>query len=539
MSLLLTSCKRFADNQKNNAKKKVDNRELTARRNSEYLAVHGCSPPPKERTYKKKRAASTINDTEEASSSASKPVAKKRKSSVKKDKAAAAFDDSRTETSIATPFDAGEGSSAQGQAVDTFVNTSTGSPTFLGEPAHNHEQYYPGQEQIYFDHEQQQHQPPYQQQLYYSPPQQPGFLPSQHNQQFFNPQQQQLFSQLQQQQQQQQSAPQGQQQQTRPKAKPRARRTQAAALNTPVIAAPLAPVNVNPTLDVESQIATTIADAVQNSNYLPDSYFHGISPNGYQQQQQAVSGYQTPATMYPGAVMPYDNIMPEHGQVTQFQDIPFLQSQYNQTGLEYQTPDWYSPQNYIQNPQAVLQPINQQSVNQQPHQQVQHQHQAHQFKMPTSGSTVQTPDDPYWGGDQLDEIDRFLHLNEGLPTVEEMAASMFEMNTPGPINEVLVNSPLETGSAGLQRTVTPTNHFDLKRSDLGNASETVTKDTSAGFADLPDLPDFVFDDLSPMGYLGIGMSLDSAANTGGQDVQMVLGGRSKMKEMDAMLALDP
>ncbi|KAH8152830.1 uncharacterized protein LAJ45_03056 [Morchella importuna] len=60
---------RFADNQKNNAKKKLDNRELAARRAQEFFIKHGVDPPSKSRALrgaakgnKSKRAVSEIED---------------------------------------------------------------------------------------------------------------------------------------------------------------------------------------------------------------------------------------------------------------------------------------------------------------------------------------------------------------------------------------------------------------------------------------------------------------------------------------------
>ncbi|KAL7271614.1 hypothetical protein RUND412_005615 [Rhizina undulata] len=71
---------RFADNQKNNAKKKADNRELQERRADEYRAIHGCDPPPALKG-RSKRPAQDASEAGSPETTKSAPATKRRKSS--------------------------------------------------------------------------------------------------------------------------------------------------------------------------------------------------------------------------------------------------------------------------------------------------------------------------------------------------------------------------------------------------------------------------------------------------------------------------
>lgn len=479
VSLLLTFQKRFADNQKNNAKKKVDNRELTARRNSEYMNLHGCPPPSKPRIGGggKKRAASTMsnNESETASSPPAKLATKRQKAITKNNK-----------TTTAILPDAGERSSA-GQ------NILAESPVFLNGPDSDVLEFYQHQ-----DHTLNQHQ----RELL---PQQQSFTP----QQYYNPPQRQQAPDLQQQR---QSASKKSGSGKRQKNGPRGLHTQTVALGpNPDSVTPVGS-SSNYSNDIENQIVTTLADAVRDGSYaanpvriLAPAPSNGASSTNYQTYQQT-NLYQTQNAVYPDiSAHLTDTPAPAPDLIAEFQVI---ENHYKGSELEHGTPAWYSEQQFHR-AQVALELT---------------KHGFADLQFPPFGQSgdigYDRGCDPYWGGSGDGGGD------------EATDFSSFTEEAPAGLDD--------KADAGHQEAVDP-QILDQKPQDNKAPRTNFFQDVdmnAPGFGDL----DFEFDDLeSGTGSLFLPHPMDatSLSNTGGQAVQHVLGGQNKMREMEEMLAADP
>lgn len=294
ISLLLTFWKkRFADNQKNNSKKKADNKELTLRRHSEYISLHGCPPPPKARTGKgKKRTSSVMDDNEDASPVPSKPAPKRQ----------------RARAAPKVVFNAGESSSAQ-QIIETpIMDTSA----FLNVPDLDSAEFRGLQEEFLgIPAAELQEQEVLPQQSYYPSLEQ--------NQQYYNPAQRQQAHPLQQQQ---QSTPMKSGSTKQQKHSPKEIRAQSLALSSN--ADPTSPF-LGPSNDIESQIATTLAHAVRDNIYPTNqlSIFDCESSNetrsvGRPMYQQS-GFYQPQNALYPDLNITPNKVVPVHDQIAQIQ----------------------------------------------------------------------------------------------------------------------------------------------------------------------------------------------------------------------------
>lgn len=240
--------------------------------------------------------------------------------------------------------------------------------------------------------------------------------------------------------------------------------------------------------DVESQVLTVIASDIQSGNYtanpldsLDSTFSDGMSAINHQ-VYQPTGFYQT---LYPDiSISGTSKVVPVHDQVAQFHSEKLLRGQYKQPEAEHTSPGWHVPVNQGFKTQRAL------------HCQLQHM-----TAVAPNDTKFDARLDPYWGSEEVTDLGGFT-------------------------NQEIVDP---------QQIFDQTDFVQLQGNNDIGANLFEPDDTNApGFGDL----DLDFED-PDLGFCPFLQTATPLPNAGGQAVRRPLGGQSKMKEMEAMMAADP